>query len=168
MLVYLPQVSPYLPFSFVWRNSPTPQWARASSFTRFLYHTQRRTTGRVISSSQRPLPDNTQHLRHPWPRWDWNPQSQQASGHWDRLPIYLTFSKISINIYPKISISQCLIYLAMVDFDWLSACAIIRRKVLEKQINCNVFGMKRPCVVWLSFPRWVEEYWRILWKKMLY
>jgi len=42
----------------------SPQWARASSFTRFLDHTQRRTTnssGRVISSSQRPLPDNTQH-----------------------------------------------------------------------------------------------------------
>ena len=29
-------------FFFFWRNSP--QWARASSFTRFLYHTQRRTT----------------------------------------------------------------------------------------------------------------------------
>ena len=28
--------------SFVWRNSP--QWARTSSFTRFLDHTQRRTT----------------------------------------------------------------------------------------------------------------------------
>jgi hypothetical protein len=39
----------------------------ASSFLKFLDHTQRRTTvgrissGRVISSSQRPLPDNTQH-----------------------------------------------------------------------------------------------------------
>jgi hypothetical protein len=29
-------------YSFFWRNSP--QWARASSFTRFLEHTQRRTT----------------------------------------------------------------------------------------------------------------------------
>ena len=38
----------------------------ASSFLRFLDHTQRRATvgrtpGRVISSSQRPLPDNRQH-----------------------------------------------------------------------------------------------------------
>jgi len=29
-------------FFFFWRDSP--QWARASSFTRFLDHTQRRTT----------------------------------------------------------------------------------------------------------------------------
>ena len=35
---------------------------------------------RVISSSQRPLPDNTQYSEHPYPRWDSNPQSQQASG----------------------------------------------------------------------------------------
>jgi len=40
-----------------------PQWVRASSLTRFLGHTQRRTTvcrdssGRVISSSQRPILD---------------------------------------------------------------------------------------------------------------
>ena len=60
---------------FVFRNSP--QWARASSFTRFLDHTQRRTTvgrtrfERAISSSQRPLPDNTQH----WQR------SQQTNIH---------------------------------------------------------------------------------------
>jgi hypothetical protein len=33
-----------LSFSLFWRNSPPPQWARASSFTRFLYHTLRRTT----------------------------------------------------------------------------------------------------------------------------
>jgi len=50
-------------FSFL-RNSP--QWARASSFLRFLDHTQRRTSqqdssGRVISPSQSPLPHNTQH-----------------------------------------------------------------------------------------------------------
>ena len=45
----------------------SPQCARASSFLRFLDHTQRRTTvgrisfGRVISSLQKPLPDNKQH-----------------------------------------------------------------------------------------------------------
>ena len=42
-----------------WRDSV--QWTRASSFTRFLDHTQRRTSGRVITPSHRPLPDNTQH-----------------------------------------------------------------------------------------------------------
>ena len=51
-----------LSFVRFWRNStpPSPSWARASSFRIFLIHTQRRTPG-VISSSQRPLPDNTQH-----------------------------------------------------------------------------------------------------------
>ena len=51
-----------LHFVLFWHNSP--QWARASSFTRFLDHTKRHTRiGRilVISSSQRPLPDNQQH-----------------------------------------------------------------------------------------------------------
>jgi hypothetical protein len=47
---------------FLWRCGPA--LAMASSFTRFLDHTQRRTvvgrtySGRVISSSQRPPPDN--------------------------------------------------------------------------------------------------------------
>ena len=47
-----------------WRDSP--QWARASSVTRFLDHIRLTTvaqdsSGRMISSSKRPLPDNTQH-----------------------------------------------------------------------------------------------------------
>ena len=48
----------------------SPQWSRASSFTRFLEHTQRRTTvfrtplDEWFSSSERPLPDNTQHSQH--------------------------------------------------------------------------------------------------------
>ena len=50
-------------FCFLWRCGPTR--AMASSFLRFLDHTQRRiTVGRTsldeISPSQRPLPDNTQ------------------------------------------------------------------------------------------------------------
>ena len=51
---------------FLGRERQPPQWAMASSFTSFLDHTRRRTTvGRtpldeLISSSQRPLPDNTQ------------------------------------------------------------------------------------------------------------
>ena len=54
-----------LPFFFLWRCGPTR--TMASSFWRFLDHTQRRiTVGRTpldewSSSSQRPLPDNTQH-----------------------------------------------------------------------------------------------------------
>jgi len=47
-----------------WPNSS--QWARASSFVRFIDHTQthhsrQESSGRVISSSQRLLPYNTQH-----------------------------------------------------------------------------------------------------------
>jgi len=40
------------------------------------------TSGRVISPSQRPLPDDTQRSQEtdPWPQRDSNPQSQQASG----------------------------------------------------------------------------------------
>ena len=50
---------------------------------------------RVISSSQRPLPDNTRYSqdKYPCPRWDSNPRSQQASGpaalllrSWVRIP----------------------------------------------------------------------------------
>jgi hypothetical protein len=50
----------------MWRCDQTR--VMASSCLRFLDHTQRRTTvvrtsGRVIRSSQRPLPDNIQHLQ---------------------------------------------------------------------------------------------------------
>ena len=67
------------------------QWVRASSFTRFLHHT--RFPGRVISSSQRPLSDNThnnQNRQSPCRRWNSNLQSHQTyaldlRGHWGRL-----------------------------------------------------------------------------------
>jgi hypothetical protein len=53
-------------FFLPWRNNP--EWARASSLSRLHDHTQTRHTrqdssGRVISPTQRPLPDNTQHLQ---------------------------------------------------------------------------------------------------------
>jgi len=68
-----------------WRNSP--QWARASSFTRFLDQTRRRTT-----ISRTPLDEwsarrrdlyltsHNTYNKHPCPRWNLKPQSQQASG----------------------------------------------------------------------------------------
>ena len=68
------------------RNSP--QWARASSFSRLHDHTQTHHTrydssGRVISQTQRPLSDNTQQSQETDidARRDPNPQSRQASGH---------------------------------------------------------------------------------------
>jgi hypothetical protein len=67
-----------------WRDSP--QWARASSFTKFLDHTQRRTT-----VCRNPLDKRSARRRDlclithttdkwPCPRWDSKSQSQQASG----------------------------------------------------------------------------------------
>jgi len=70
-------------------GASAPQWARSSSFTRFLDHTQRRTTvGRTPldewSDRHRDLYLTTHTTlttdRHPCPRWDSNPLSQQASG----------------------------------------------------------------------------------------
>jgi len=63
-------------------GATAPQWAMASSFTRFLDHTQRRTTVSTI-----PLDEWSARLRdlyltthitpttdkHPCPRWDPNP-----------------------------------------------------------------------------------------------
>ena len=87
-------------FSFVF-GATAPQWARASSFLMFLDHTQRRTTvgrapGRVISSSQRPLPDKTRHTQEtdvhaPGGIRTYNLSKRVAvdlrlrpHGHWDR------------------------------------------------------------------------------------
>jgi len=78
---------------------------RASSFTRFLDHTQRRTTvGRTPlyewSARRRDLYQHTTLTtdKHPCPRRDSRPQSQQIAdlrlrlpGHWDRRPVYWSF-----------------------------------------------------------------------------
>ena len=84
-----------------------PSWARASSLSRFLDLTQRRTSrqdssGWVISSLQRPLPDNTQHAQQTnihAPGGIWNHHlSRQADadlrlrpcGRWDWLKETIT------------------------------------------------------------------------------
>jgi hypothetical protein len=75
-------------------------WARASSLGRLHNHTQAHNSGndsgRVISPSQRPLLDNTQHSQErdiPAPGWNraCNPSKREAAdphlrprGHWDR------------------------------------------------------------------------------------
>jgi len=71
-------------------GATTTLWARASSFTRFLDHTQRRSSvGRTLldewSARRRDLYVTTHNTynKYPWPRWDSNPQSHQAS---DRRP----------------------------------------------------------------------------------
>jgi hypothetical protein len=70
----------------IWLDSP--QWTRASSFPRFLYHTQRRpTVGRTHlddwSARRRDLyltTHNNHNRQTSCARWDSNPQSQQAIG----------------------------------------------------------------------------------------
>ena len=68
-------------------TGPLPQWATASSFLGFLDYTQRLTTVTRTpleewSARRRDLYLTTHntHNRHPCPRWDSNPLSQQASG----------------------------------------------------------------------------------------
>ena len=95
-------------FVCFWRDSP--QWAMASPFMRFLDHTQRRTTvGRTAldewSARRRDLylTTHTTHNRHPCPRWNSNPQSQQASGclrqcgHWG-LPQTILISHLTLRL----------------------------------------------------------------------
>jgi hypothetical protein len=72
-------------FVCFWRDSP--QWAMASSFTRFIDHTRRTAGGRTpldkLSARRRDLYLTTHTTlttdRHLCPQWDSNPQSQQAS-----------------------------------------------------------------------------------------
>jgi hypothetical protein len=74
-------------FLFPWRNSP--QWGCASSLSRLHDHTQLDTPhlAGIIWTSDQPHADTStcQHTiltrdKHPRPRWDLNPQSQQANG----------------------------------------------------------------------------------------
>jgi len=91
-------------------NPPPPKWARVSSCTRFLDHTQRSATyGRtpLEESSQIPLPDNTQHSQqtdihapggiriHKISRRAAADLRLRPRGHWDRraprfINLYLT------------------------------------------------------------------------------
>jgi len=100
--------------SFFWRDSP--QWIRASSFTKFLDHTQWRiTVGRTSldewsAPSQRPLPDNTQHSQqtdihapggirtHNLSRRASAERRLKPRGHWDRAQVPPTC--ITINVWP--------------------------------------------------------------------
>ena len=69
-------------------GATAPQWARASSFTRFLdqHNDAPQSVGLLWTSDQLVAEASTwQHTtftrnRHPCPRWDSNPQSQQTSG----------------------------------------------------------------------------------------
>jgi hypothetical protein len=92
------------PFFFFYQcTRAPPQWNRASSLSRIHDHTQTHhnrcdSSGRVISSLQRPLPDDTQHSQEtdiyaPREVRTHNPskratadQCRRPRGHWDRPP----------------------------------------------------------------------------------
>jgi hypothetical protein len=88
----------HISFSFV---ALQPNWAYASTLSRFLHHTPTHYTrydssGLVIGPSQRPLPNNTH--GHPCPQRDSNSYSNKRAAadprlrprdHWDRLAIAL-------------------------------------------------------------------------------
>ena len=98
----------YINFSSSCRNSP--QRARASRFKSFLGHTQRRTTvGRtpldewLACRRDLYLTTHNTNNRHPCPRCDSNPQSQQTSGRtptpwtaWPLGPTHLLITKMSL------------------------------------------------------------------------
>ena len=103
---------PSLYFFSLSLDAIAPEWALAapSSFTRIFvvfrshtttHHSQQNSSGRVISSSQRPLPDNTQHSRQTNIHAPGGIRTLDLSrlaavdlrlrprGHWDRLYIYI-------------------------------------------------------------------------------
>jgi len=76
----------YILFLSVWLHN-SPQWARTSSFARFLDHNDAPQSAGPLWTSDNPVAVTStwQHTtlttdRHPCPRWDSNPQSQQANG----------------------------------------------------------------------------------------
>jgi len=92
----------WIRFSFsLWHWDPT--WVMASSFLRFsrshstTHHSRWDSSGQVISSSQRPLPDNTQHSQQTnihapsgirtqdLSRWTAADLCVRPRGYWDRL-----------------------------------------------------------------------------------
>jgi hypothetical protein len=91
-------------FVCIWHNGP--QWARASSFRRFLYHTQRRTTvGRTPldegSAHRRDLyltTHNTHNRQTSMPPVGFEPTISAASGHCDRRTLYFSW-KYSLHTY---------------------------------------------------------------------
>ena len=77
----------YSIFFYLAQQTPPPKWVMASSFMRFLDHIRHTTFGRTPldegSARRRDLYLTTLNTynKHPFPWWDSNPQSQQASGH---------------------------------------------------------------------------------------
>ena len=114
-------------------GATAPRWATASSFTRFLDHTQRRASRWMISPSQKPLPDNIQHSQqkdiHDRRGIRTHNLSRRAAvdlrlrplGHWDR-PEYVILTAFPLRpcLHERASMSRlyshCLSCLAYISF----------------------------------------------------
>jgi hypothetical protein len=135
----------YHVFVCFWRNrSPLPPpWARTSSFTKSLDHTQRRATvGRTpldewSARLQRALPDNTQHshetnIHAPGGIQTHNLSRRAAAdlrlrlnGHWDR-PSLPWRTNIFMIYFTTFSISRFFIYHnIMVTFKWRNGKGLV-------------------------------------------
>jgi hypothetical protein len=69
----------------LWRCGPNAGHGRLMLEVSWSHTTTYQSSGRVISSSQRPLPNNAKHSQQTniyALRWDLNPRYQQASGRW--------------------------------------------------------------------------------------
>jgi hypothetical protein len=75
---------------------------QASTSHTTTHHSQQDSTARVISSLQRPLPDNTQHTtdKHPCPQWDSNPQ----------LIVLFYVLSVSNVLFYVLFVCKCLLY----------------------------------------------------------
>jgi hypothetical protein len=123
---------------------PPPPWARGSSFTRFLDHTQRRTTvGRTPLyewSSRRTdfyLTTHNTHNKHPCPLRNRtrNPSNPAAAdprlrtrGHWDWPKCFLVSQKFNMGILAEVYV-RC--------FGWFKCRNVIHKWGAVNQINSD-------------------------------
>ena len=102
---------------FIWRNSP--QWAMTLSFTGILdpHNDAPQSIGLLWTSDQLVAETSTwQHTtlttdRHPCPRWDSNPQSQQTSGRrptpWTARPLRPAMITLTITVIINSCFNYC-------------------------------------------------------------
>jgi len=123
-------------------------------------HSRLASSGRVISASQRPLPDKTQHSQQTdihVPLWDSNPQSQQASGRkptpYTARQLGLAFVSLYIHLITKYSTRKLTIQSTKrSDGRWGTLSERFRNDKLET--NC-----KEAAAWWQYHPHICLKYW---------
>jgi len=106
------------------------------------HHSRWDSSGRVISSSQRPLPDNTQHSQQTnihAPRWYSNPQSQQAIGRRPTSQTARLLGPAMLNIFERNKLKD---YKSKFWYRYTSCWAALDVKCAALRIN---FRGRRMC-----------------------